>query len=124
DRVVEFVDSKSITAIKNVTVNEPFFDGHFPQRPVMPGVMILEAMAQTGAIMALKSSAGVAPGRLLLLVGATDMKWKRQVTPGDTLKIYMEFIKRRAPLWILKGEVRVGEQLVASGTLSAIESDS
>ncbi|MFM1848104.1 MAG: beta-hydroxyacyl-(acyl-carrier-protein) dehydratase FabZ [Pseudomonadota bacterium] len=123
DRIVEFVDNERAVGIKNVTVNEPYFTGHFPGRPVMPGVMILEAMAQTGAILARRSQDGVAPGKTVFLVGATDCKWKRQVVPGDTLRIEMVSVRKRRPLWIMSGTVMVGDKVVASATISAAEAD-
>jgi 3-hydroxyacyl-[acyl-carrier-protein] dehydratase len=121
DKIVDFVDNTSIVGIKCVTVNEPFFTGHFPGRPVMPGVMILEAMAQTGAIMAKKSSNGVAPGKILFLVSADDVKWKKQVVPGDVLRIEMIFDKRKGPFWILHGSATVDGKLAASCKLTAAE---
>jgi beta-hydroxyacyl-ACP dehydratase FabZ len=121
DKVTEFVDNHSLVAIKNVSVNEPFFVGHFPGRPVMPGVLVLEAMAQAGAILAKASSEGVPEGVSMFLVGVEEMKFKRQVVPGDTLRIDMEHTKRRRPLWFIKGVVTVDGKLVASGVLSAAE---
>lgn len=121
DKVVAFEDNKRIVGVKNVTINEEFFNGHFPGRPVMPGVLILEAMAQTAAILAIRSSDGVTPGMTVFLVGASEVKWKRQVVPGDTLRIEMESVKKRRPLWIMKGTVTVDGKVVASGTLSAAE---
>jgi 3-hydroxyacyl-[acyl-carrier-protein] dehydratase len=123
DRIVEFVDNERAVGIKNVTMNEPYFTGHFPGRPVMPGVMILEAMAQTGAILAIRSNEGVAAGKTVFLVGATDCKWKRQVVPGDTLRIEMVSVKKRRPLWIMSGTVTVGDKIVATATISAAEAD-
>ncbi len=123
DRVVEAIDGDKIVTIKNVTVNEPFFTGHFPERPVMPGVMILEAMAQSAAFLAHVSSDGVLPGKTIFLVGANDFKWKKIVVPGDTLRIEMITYKKKRPLWMMKGEVTVDGKVVASGMLSAIESD-
>lgn len=123
DRVVEFEDNQRIVGIKNVTINEPFFQGHFPGRPVMPGVLVMEAMAQTAAILAIKSSDGVMKGKTVFLVGANDFKWKRMVQPGDTLRIEMKSYKKRRPIWIMSGEVSVDGELVASGTLSAAEAD-
>jgi len=123
DWIVEFVDNERGVAIKNVTLNEPYFTGHFPGRPVMPGVMVLEAMAQTGAILAIRSNEGVAPGKTVFLVGATDCKWKRQVVPGDTLRIEMVSVRKRRPLWIMSGTVTVGDKVVATATISAAEAD-
>ncbi len=121
DKVVEFVDNQRIVAIKNVTINEPFFPGHFPGQPVMPGVMIIEAMAQAGAVLAKKSQDGVRPEKTVFLVGATDCKWKRKVLPGDTLRIVMTSVRKRRPIWVMAGEVTVNGELVASGTVSAAE---
>ena len=122
DRVIEFKDNEKIVAIKNVSMNEAFFQGHFPGRPVMPGVLILEAMAQTGGILAKVSKDGVGDGKTIFIVGASDIKWKRQVVPGDTLRIEMRSLRKKRPLWIMEGEVFVGDKLAASGQISAMES--
>lgn len=121
DKVIDFTDNHKLVAIKNVTVNEPFFNGHFPNRPVMPGVLVIEAMAQAGAILAKASSEGVPKGFELFLVGIEEMKFKRQIIPGDTLRIEMEHTKRRRPLWYIKGVVTVDGKVVASGVISAAE---
>jgi beta-hydroxyacyl-ACP dehydratase FabZ len=123
DKIVELEENVRIVGIKNVTMNEPFFQGHFPGRPVMPGVMILEAMAQTAALMARISKDGASREKTVFLVGANDVKWKRIVVPGDTLRIEMSSLKKRRPLWIMSGVVKVDGEIVAQGTLSAIESD-
>jgi beta-hydroxyacyl-ACP dehydratase FabZ len=123
DRVIEFVNNEKMVAIKAVTFNEPFFQGHFPGKPVMPGVMILEALAQTAGIMAKASDLGIAGDKMIYLVGAKDFKWKRQVVPGDTLRLEINSVSRRGPLWMMSGEVTVDGKLVASGTLSAMESE-
>lgn len=123
DRVTEFEDSLRIVAIKCVTMNEPYFTGHFPGRPVMPGVMIIEAMAQAAAILAIRSSDGVLPGKTVFLTGATDVRFKKQVTPGDVLRIEMKSVKKRRPLWIMAGEVTINGKIVCSGTLTAAEAD-
>ncbi len=123
DKIVELVDNERIVGIKNVTFNEPFFQGHFPGRPVMPGVIILESMAQTGAILAIKSKEGVLPGKTMFIVGATDVKWKRQVVPGDVLRVEMVSSRKRRPLWIMNGTVTVGDKLVAQATITAAEAD-
>lgn len=123
DRILELVDNERCVGLKNVTVNEPFFSGHFPGRPIMPGVLIVEAMAQVGAVLAKKSTDGVAPNKAVLLVGATDIKFKRQVIPGDTLRIEMRSVRKRRPLWIMSGEVTVDGKLVAAATISAMEAE-
>jgi 3-hydroxyacyl-[acyl-carrier-protein] dehydratase len=122
DKIVEFEDAVRIVGIKNVTMNEPFFQGHFPGHPVMPGVLILEAMAQTAALMARLSKDGAARENTIYLVGANDFKWKKMVLPGDTLRIEMSSVKKRRPLWMMSGVVTVDGSVVAQGTLSAIES--
>lgn len=123
DKVVEFEDNKSIVAIKNVTANEPFFQGHFPGRPVMPGVLILEAMAQAAAMLAMKSSNGIERGKAILLVGSDGVKWRKQVIPGDTLEIKIEFVKNKALFWYFNGEVYVDGKLAAKAKLSAAATD-
>ena len=123
DAVVELEDDQRIVGIKNVTVNEPYFQGHFPGRPVMPGVMILEAMAQTAALLAHISKDGVGPGKTVFLVGADEFKWKKMVLPGDTLRIEMTSHRKRRPVWVMRGRVTVNDKLVATGMLSAMEAD-
>jgi 3-hydroxyacyl-[acyl-carrier-protein] dehydratase len=123
DRVLALEDNHRILCSKCVTINEPFFPGHFPGKPVMPGVMMLEAMAQSAALLARFSTAGIPDDKWVFLVGANDVKWKRMVRPGDTLHIEMKVVKKRRPLWILEGACTVDGKVVASGTISAMESD-
>lgn len=119
DKVIELEPNVNIVTVKNVTANEGFFQGHFPEHPVMPGVLIMEAMAQTAAVFARYSEPKLLSGKVFYLVGADGFKWKRQVIPGDTLHIHMKSIKKRNPLWIISGEVLVDGKIVASGTLTA-----
>ena len=119
DKVIELEPNVNIVTVKNVTANEGFFQGHFPEHPVMPGVLIMEAMAQTAAVFARYSEPKLLSGKVFYLVGADGFKWKRQVIPGDTLHIHMRSIKKRNPLWIISGEVLVDGKIVASGTLTA-----
>ena len=123
DKIVDLKDNEYIVGIKNVSVNESFFQGHFPGRPIMPGVLILEAMAQTSAILAKKSTQGIAAEKMIYLVGADEMKWRKQVVPGDQIRIRMDFHKKKRPLWVMKGSVSVGDDVVASGFISAVEAD-
>jgi 3-hydroxyacyl-[acyl-carrier-protein] dehydratase len=119
DRVLDLVPNVHITTIKNVTANEEFFQGHFPGHPVMPGVLIMESMAQTAAVFARYSEPELLKNKTFYLVGADNFKWKKMVVPGDQLKIVMKSVKKRNPLWIMDGEVFVDGKVVASGTLTA-----
>ena len=119
DRVLDVVKDSHIISIKNVTMNEEFFQGHFPAQPVMPGVLIMEAMAQTAAVFARYSEAELLKNKTFYLVGADNFKWKKMVVPGDQLRIVMKSVKKRNPLWIMDGEVLVDGKVVASGTLTA-----
>ena len=119
DRVLDLVPNEHITTIKNVTANEEFFQGHFPGHPVMPGVLIMESMAQTAAVFARYSEPELLKNKTFYLVGADNFKWKKMVVPGDQLKIVMKSVKKRNPLWIMDGEVSVDGKVVASGTLTA-----
>ena len=122
DRVIKFVKAERVVAIKSVTGNEAFFAGHFPQRAVMPGVMIMEAMAQTAAILA-KASEDDGSAAAVLFVGADNFKWKRMVVPGDVLELEAVLIKRRRPLQVVEATAKVNGKIVASGRLSAMDSD-
>ena len=121
DKIVEFVNNSYIVGIKNVTANEPFFQGHFPSLPVMPGVMVLEAMAQVGCLLSKISTHGAGLSKNLLFVGADHVRWKRKVVPGDTLRIEMLFTRRRRGLWEMEGNSLVDGNIVCSGKLMAME---
>jgi beta-hydroxyacyl-ACP dehydratase FabZ len=123
DKIIEFEDNKKIIGVKNVTINEPFFVGHFPGRPVMPGVLALEAMAQVAAIFAIKSTNGVLPGKTVFLTGVNNVKWRKQILPGDTLLIEMFSVKKRRPLWFMKGNVFVDGKQAVYAEISAAEVD-
>lgn len=119
DKVLDLVPDSFIVAVKNVTVNEQFFTGHFPQQPVMPGVLIIEAMAQAAGVFARYSAPELVKDKTFYLIGVDNFKWKRQVVPGDQLCITMRSVKKRNPLWIMEGEVVVDGKVVCSGTVSA-----
>ncbi len=115
DRVLEHVPDKHLRALKNVTANEPIFTGHFPQAPVFPGVLILEAMAQTSAVLAFKSLGGYPPPETLyLLVGIDAARFKKQVVPGDQMIIDADVIKERRGIWKFQCEARVSDTLCCS----------
>lgn len=112
DRVLELVPNEHITAIKNVTINEPFFVGHFPHAPVMPGVLIVEAMAQAAAILSFKSQGVLPDDKLMVLFAGIDrVRFKRPVTPGDTLRFEMRFKRQMRSMWIYEGRAMVGDEV-------------
>ncbi len=121
DKVTEFVDRTSIQGVKNITINEPFFVGHFPGRPIMPGVLILEAMAQLGALFAKLSTGGVTPEKLIVFSGADDVRFRHPVVPGDILVINMQLIKAKFGHWKMSGQALVGTDVAAEGILKATE---
>ena len=118
DRVLTCTKDESLTAIKNVTINEPFFQGHFPHHPVMPGVLIIEAMAQACAILSLKSL-GKVPNddSVYYFVGIDKARFKRPVEPGDQLTIKALLKRRMKGIWLFAGEAYVGEELCCSADL-------
>lgn len=116
DRVVEMEEGKSCTAIKNVTVNEPFFRGHFPGEPVMPGVLIIEALAQTGAVAML--SREEFKGKIAFFGGIDKAKFRGKVTPGDTLRLEVEMLKIKRNAGIGKGTAYVDGKKVAEAELT------
>lgn len=121
DRVLEFEDGKRIVALKNVTINEPFFRGHFPEQPLMPGVLICEALAQAGALLAHRSADGVQAGSVVVLTGLDAARFRRPVLPGDQLHLEVTLVKRRRPLWKMHGVARVDGHVAAEAELSLTE---
>ena len=118
DRVLDFTPETSIRAIKNVTVNEPHFVGHFPDFPVMPGVLIVEAMAQVGGILAFQS-APKDQEFLVFFTGIDGVRFRKPVRPGDQLVFELTCLRRRGHMWRFKGEAFVDGALVCEGTLMA-----
>src|SRR5699024_8614824 len=116
DRVEELVDGEKVTAKKNVTINEPFFQGHFPHEPVMPGVLIVEAMAQAGAVALL--SLEQFKGKTAYFGGIDKAKFRQKVTPGDTLILEVEIIKVKSSAGIGKGVARVDGKKVAEAEMT------
>ena len=123
DRIVEIETGKKIVGIKNVSFNENFFQGHFPNKPVMPGVLICEAMAQCGAIFAHTSRGGMDENKVFVLTGLDKVKFKRPVEPGDQLRIELTCIKRRGHFWKMAGVASVDGKLAAQAEISAMEID-
>ncbi len=122
DRVIEFEANKRIVAIKNVTVNEPMFDGHFPATPVFPGIYIVEALAQASGILAFKSrNRTLDDGYIYYLAGTDKTKFKRSVIPGDQLRLEVEIVNLRNHWMKTSGKAYVGDELVCSSLLMCAE---
>lgn len=121
DKIVELEVGRRIVGIKNVTVNEFFFQGHFPFKPIMPGVLICEAMAQVGAIFANCSGHDSNSEKVFLLTGLDRVKFKRAVEPGDQLRVEVVSHRRRGAFWKMSGVATVSGKVVAQAELSAME---
>jgi beta-hydroxyacyl-ACP dehydratase FabZ len=119
DRILELTPGEKIIALKNVTINEPFFQGHFPENPIMPGVLIIEAMGQAGAVLAAKSSEREPHGSLIYFMGMDKVKFRKPVTPGDQLIFKMKFLKQRRNVFRMSGTAYVDENVVAQAELMA-----
>lgn len=118
DKIIEIELGKSLVAIKNVTANEPFFTGHFPGRPIMPGVLILEAMAQATGVLAYKSTnERPADGYLYLFAGIDNVRFRRMVEPGDQLRLEVELQRYKQGIWKFKGSALVEGELVCSADM-------
>jgi 3-hydroxyacyl-[acyl-carrier-protein] dehydratase len=120
DRVLEIEERVRALGIKNVTINEPFFQGHFPGNPVMPGVLMVEAMAQLGGILALKS--GV-QGKSVYFMSIDSAKFRKPVVPGDQLRLEVKVTHSRGKVWKLAGQAFVGDKLVSEAEFTAMVAD-
>lgn len=118
DRVLEIKEGESLIAIKNVTINEAYFEGHFPGQPVMPGVLMIEALAQAGGVLAYKSTnSSPADGTLYLFAGIDNARFRRVVIPGDQLRLEVKVLRARSEMWKLAAEAYVGDELACSAEL-------
>jgi 3-hydroxyacyl-[acyl-carrier-protein] dehydratase len=121
DRVLDLVPGERAVGIKNVTINEPFFEGHFPSRPVMPGVLIIEAMAQTATLICAKSlGVGEDHGLLVYFMGIDKARFRRPVTPGDRLELHVERLRARGKVWRFEGVARVDGAVAAEADFMAM----
>ncbi len=120
DRIIEVDPGKRIVGIKNVTYNEPFFPGHFPSQPIMPGVLIIEAMAQTAGILVFKSLPKEQYKTPVYFLGVDNVRFRKPVIPGDQLRLELEITKHRQSIWGFKGKALVDGKLVAEGELLAM----
>ena len=120
DRVTNLVSNESAIGHKNVTFNEPHFQGHFPDKPIMPGVLIVEAMAQTAAILVVHSLGGVSEGTLVYFMSVENAKFRYPVVPGDALEINVNTKQNRKTVWKFDGIAKVGAKVVAEASFSAM----
>ena len=120
DRIIELVPGERAVGLKNVSADEPFFEGHFPGYPVMPGVLIVESMAQTAAVMMLAGENGSGPRRIPLFAGMEKVKFRCPVVPGDQLRLELSMLQQRAGTCRLAGRALVGEDLAAQAQILAV----
>ncbi|MBM3582989.1 MAG: 3-hydroxyacyl-ACP dehydratase FabZ [Alphaproteobacteria bacterium] len=123
DRVVGLVKDTSAIGIKNVSINEPFFAGHFPSHPVMPGVLIIESMAQSAAVLVVFSLGDDAEGKLVYFMSVESARFRKPVHPGDTLHVHVTKRQQRGPVWKFSAEARVDGNPVAEATFAAMIMD-
>jgi|TARA_R110002126_G_scaffold13118_3_gene56545 3-hydroxyacyl-[acyl-carrier-protein] dehydratase len=123
DRIVELEEGERAVGLKNVTFNEPHFQGHFPGAPVMPGVLIVEAMAQTAAILVVKTLGEAAEGKLVYFMTIDNARFRKPVTPGDSVYIEVKKVRSRGMVWKFVGVARVNDKVVAEATFSAMIRD-
>lgn len=119
DRIIELVLGEKVVALKNVTINEPFFQGHFPGEPIMPGVLIIEGMGQAGAILAAESMDLEKKGSLIFFMGMDKVKFRKPVVPGDQLIFEIKFLKQRSQAFKMSGIASVDDKRVAEAELMA-----
>ena len=117
DKVLDFTPGESLTAVKNVTINEPIFTGHFPGMPIFPGVLILEALAQATGILGFKTVSERSENELYLFAAIDEARFKKPVVPGDTMILEVKFLKERRNMWKFYGEAKVDGQVVCSAEL-------
>lgn len=120
DRILEYVPHESAVGLKNVTMNEQFFQGHFPGNPVMPGVLIVEAMAQTAGILVVHSLGESGMGKMVYFMTIDNAKFRKPVTPGDSMHIHVQCLKSRGNVWKFRGEAKVDGVLCAEAEFSAM----
>jgi 3-hydroxyacyl-[acyl-carrier-protein] dehydratase len=120
DRIVQMVADSTATGVKNVTANEAYFQGHFPERPIMPGVMIIESMAQTAAVLVVHTLGADAEGKLVYFMSIDNARFRRPVVPGDAMLVEVTRVRRRGPVWKFASVARVDDDVVAEATFAAM----
>jgi 3-hydroxyacyl-[acyl-carrier-protein] dehydratase len=123
DKVIDMQLDQRAVGIKNVTINEPFFQGHFPSEPVMPGVLIVEAMAQTAAVLVVSTYGASSEGKLVYFMSIDDVRFRRPVFPGDRLELHVEKVQSRASVWKFSGKAIVEGKVAAEATFAAMIRD-
>ncbi|MDC0033481.1 3-hydroxyacyl-ACP dehydratase FabZ [Alphaproteobacteria bacterium] len=123
DRVVDLVEGESATGIKNVSINETFFQGHFPSHPVMPGVLIVEAMAQTAGVVVIHSLGTTEAAKMVYFMSIESARFRKPVTPGDTLRIHVNKRAKRGNAWKFSAQAKVDGVVVADASYSAMIAD-
>lgn len=124
DRVIDVEPDVGAVGVKNVSINEPHFQGHFPRRPVMPGVLIIEAMAQSAAVLVVETLGKEFEGKLVYFMSVERARFRKPVTPGDVMYVHVRKEQQRGPVWKFSAEARVGGAVVAEATYSAMILDS
>ncbi len=120
DRVEDVIANESAIGIKNVSINEPFFPGHFPTRPVMPGVLLIESMAQTAAVLVVETLGAESEGKLVYFMTIDDARFRHPVVPGDVVKVHVTKLQNRRNVWRFRGEAKVDGRLCAEATFAAM----
>ena len=120
DKVVDAVPNVRATGIKNVSINEHYFQGHFPSRPVMPGVLIIEAMAQTAAVLVVHTLGRESEGKLVYFMSVDNARFRRPVFPGDCLYVHVTKQRNRGNVWKFEGRAKVGEDVMAEAVFAAM----
>ena len=120
DRVVDMHADKGCVGIKNVSITDPYFQGHFPGAPVMPGVLIIEAMAQTAAVLVVHTLGAKSEGKLVYFMSVDNARFRKPVVPGDTVKVYVKKLRNRGNVWKFSAEAKVDNRLVAEATYAAM----
>lgn len=120
DRIVDLVAFQTATGIKCVTASEPHFQGHFPEKPIMPGVLIVEAMAQTGAVLVVQSTDLDTKGKLVYFMSIDDARFRHPVVPGDMLRLEVKILRHREKVWKFSGQAKVDNTLCAEATYTAM----
>ena len=123
DRVIDMQLDQSAVGIKNVSINEPFFQGHFPSEPVMPGVLVIEALAQTACVLVVATFGGDSEGKLVYFMSIDGVRFRRPVVPGDRLELHVEKVQRRGSVWKFSGKAIVDGKVAAEATFAAMIRD-